>query len=118
MYTKIKRRTAKKNRVKKYKTYKKRNTVKKNIKRRIGGTPSESDRNYAEMDDILGDIMEEGEKYFIIDLFVENDWDNYEYRKNRIINIINSKLPLYKKQRYIRTTAMATDDDITETEEM
>jgi hypothetical protein len=119
MYTKIKRRTAKKNRVKKYKTYKKRNTVKKNIKRRIGGsTPSESQRNYAEMDDILGDIMEEGEKYFIIDVFVENNWDNYAYRKNRIINIINSKLPLYKKQRYIRTTAMATDDDITETEEM
>ena len=97
------------------KTYKKRNNGKK-IKG--GSTPSESRRNYAEMDGILGDIMEEGEKYFIIDLFVENNWDNYVYRKNRIIEIINSKLPLYKKQRYIRTTAMATDDDLTETEEM
>jgi hypothetical protein len=31
----------------------------------------------AEMDHILGDIMVQGEKYFIIDLFVENNWDNY-----------------------------------------
>jgi hypothetical protein len=119
MHTKrTSKRTTTKNRRKKNKTYKKRNNMKKTIKRRIGGTTSESQRNYAEMDGILGDIMEEGEKYFIIDLFVENDWDNYAYRKNRIINIINSKLPLYKKQRYIRTTAMATDDDLTETEEM
>ena len=51
-----------------------------------GGIPSESQRNYAEMDGILGDIMEE-EKYFIIDLFVENSWDNYVYHKNRIIEI-------------------------------
>jgi hypothetical protein len=111
-------RTGKKNRVKKNKTCKKINNVKKTIKRRIGGTPSESQRNYAEMDGILGDIMEEGEKHFILDMFVENNWDNYLYRKNRIINIMNSKLPLHKKQRYIRTTAMATDDDLTESEEI
>ena len=91
MHTKReKRMTTKKNRRKNKKTYKKR------IK---GGTPSASQRNYAEMYDILGDIMEDGEKYFIIDLFVENNWE-------------------YKKQQYIRTTAMATDDDLSDTEEM
>ena len=109
MHTKRKKRRTTKNRRKNKKTYKKR-------KIKGGGTPSESQRNYAEMDGILGDIMEDGEKYFIIDLFVENNWDNYVYRKNRIIEIINSKLPLYKKQRYIRTTAMATDDDLSDTE--
>ena len=105
--------TAKRTKGKSSKTYRAR------IKRKTrGGTQTESQRNYAEMDVILGNIMFEVEKYFVIDLLAENNWDNYTYRKNRIIDIINSKLPLYKKQRYIRTTAMATDDDLTETEEM
>ena len=119
MHTRFKcRSTAKRTKGKSSKTRRARIKGKTRGKSKIGGTQTESQRNYAEMDGILGDIMFEEEKYFVIDLLAENNWDNYTYRKNRIIDIINSKLPLYKKQRYIRTTAMASDDDLTETEEM